>query len=111
MGTRNLICVVYNGRFVLAQRSSFDGYPEGQGAAVVKFLQYSGNIQRLKDGLEHTYEVSESAAIAARNQIDALRGLERVAWQAFLQFRSPELMWEILDYLTPSLPIDRRRHS
>jgi len=58
MGTRNLICVFYKGHFVVAQYGSYDGYPDGQGIAVVKFLRRPGNIQRLKDRLEHTYEQS-----------------------------------------------------
>ena len=103
MGTRNLICVCYNGRFVVAQYGQYDGYPGGQGIAVVGFLRRPGNLQRLKDGLQHTYEAADKEADEAHLQIDHLRGLERVAWRAFLEFKGQMLTQEIMDYLTPSL--------
>ncbi|KAH9204812.1 hypothetical protein DL95DRAFT_398228, partial [Leptodontidium sp. 2 PMI_412] len=55
MGTRNLICVFYKGRFAIAQYTQFDGYPEGQGVEILKFLQDSANVERLKEGLQHIY--------------------------------------------------------
>lgn len=58
MGTRHLICVFYKGRFVVAQFGQFDGYPEGQGVALVKFLRVPTNIPRLEEGLKHIYEWS-----------------------------------------------------
>lgn len=39
MGTRNLTCVVRDGEFVVAQYGQWDGYPSGQGATVLSFLQ------------------------------------------------------------------------
>ncbi|KAK3350309.1 hypothetical protein B0T25DRAFT_439859, partial [Lasiosphaeria hispida] len=59
MGTHNLICVFYNGQFVLTQYCSCDGYPKGQGIDIVKFLQNPKNIQHLKDRLNHTYKASD----------------------------------------------------
>lgn len=53
MGTRSLICVYYKGRFVVAQYTQFDGYPEGQGLQIFKFLLNPTNIIHLKEGLEH----------------------------------------------------------
>ncbi|WEW57653.1 hypothetical protein PRK78_003120 [Emydomyces testavorans] len=53
MGTRSLICVWYKGRFVIAQYTQFDGYPEGQGTTILRFLTVAGNIERLKAGIEH----------------------------------------------------------
>jgi hypothetical protein len=53
MGTRHLICVFYQGRFVVAQYGQYDGYPEEQGVAILKFLRGPLNIQRLKDGLRN----------------------------------------------------------
>ncbi|KAL1970424.1 hypothetical protein VTN77DRAFT_5585 [Rasamsonia byssochlamydoides] len=52
MGTRNLICVFYRGRFVIAQYCQWDGYPEGQGVRILNFLLNSANIDRLKNGLQ-----------------------------------------------------------
>ena len=55
MGTRSLICVYFNGRFVVAQYSRLDGYPyrDGQGMKVWRFLLQPNNIERLKRGLQH----------------------------------------------------------
>lgn len=38
MGTRSLICVFKDGKYKVAQYSQWDGYPEGQGMGVLKFL-------------------------------------------------------------------------
>jgi len=38
MGTRNLTCVMLDGEYKVAQYCQWDGYPEGQGAAVLDFL-------------------------------------------------------------------------
>jgi hypothetical protein len=61
MGTRSLICVFYKGRFVIAQYTQFDGYPEGegQGMKILNFLLDSANIERLKDGLQHVITLSQ----------------------------------------------------
>ncbi|KAH8704016.1 hypothetical protein BGW36DRAFT_287068 [Talaromyces proteolyticus] len=52
MGTRSLICIFYKGRFMVAQYTQFDGYLEGQGWSILKFLVVHGNIDRLKAGME-----------------------------------------------------------
>lgn len=38
MGTRSLICVFKDGEYKVAQYSQWDGYPEGHGIGVLKFL-------------------------------------------------------------------------
>lgn len=53
MGTRSVLCIYYKGRFVVAQYAQFDGYPEGQGLQIFKFLRNPTNIIHLKEGLEH----------------------------------------------------------
>ncbi|KAK3341955.1 hypothetical protein B0T25DRAFT_617503, partial [Lasiosphaeria hispida] len=103
IGTHNLICVFYNGQFVLAQYGSCDGYPKGQGLEIVKFLKNPGNIQRLKDGLNHTFKVSDEVAYVAKRQINNLRGLERLAWDAFIKLKNPLVTIEVIRHLRPSL--------
>jgi hypothetical protein len=39
MGTRHLIAVVHEGEYKVAQYGQWDGYPSGQGAGVLNFLQ------------------------------------------------------------------------
>lgn len=38
MGTRHLISVVLDGEYKIAQYGQWDGYPSGQGQAIVDFL-------------------------------------------------------------------------
>lgn len=38
MGTRHLIAAKVDGEYKLAQYGQWDGYPEGQGVAVLDFL-------------------------------------------------------------------------
>jgi len=38
MGTRNLTVVIYNDKIKVAQYGQWDGYPEGQGRTILKFL-------------------------------------------------------------------------
>lgn len=59
MGTRNLICIWYKGRFMVAQYCQWDGYLEGQGARILEFLLVPGNIERLKKGLTRITPVDD----------------------------------------------------
>lgn len=58
MDTRSLICVVYEGHFIVVQYTQFDGCPTGQGTTILKFLLHSSNIEALKKGLNHIYTAS-----------------------------------------------------
>lgn len=77
MGTRSLICVFYKGRFVIAQYSRWDGYPEGQGARLFKFLSNLANIERLKDGLQHIYTPDEEELNQMNENIEKLQKMIR----------------------------------
>ena len=50
MGTRNLISVIKDGKPVIAQYGQWDGYPSGQGAGVLQFLN-SGDLDKLTNKL------------------------------------------------------------
>lgn len=39
MGTRNLTMMVIDGKFRIAQYGQWDGYPEGQGITILKFMR------------------------------------------------------------------------
>src|SRR5439155_16934748 len=85
MGTSSLICVFLNNGFVIAQFSARDGYPEGQGREILKFLRVTDNIERLKNGLQHTYTIEEDESYEIETQWPTLSStigahiLERVA--------------------------------
>lgn len=51
MGTRNLTAVFFNGEYRVAQYGQWDGYPSGQGATILGFLNADGNIEKLKSQL------------------------------------------------------------
>lgn len=60
MGTRNLICVIKDGEFRVAQYSQWDGYPTGQGKTIVNFLltQYNYGLFRSQiDKVKHLNDV------------------------------------------------------
>ena len=53
MGTRHLIAVYKDGEHKIAQYGQWDGYPEGQGVDVLKFLRRDGNREILFNRLDH----------------------------------------------------------
>ncbi len=50
MGTRHLICVVKDDKYVVAQYGQWDGYPKGQGVHVLNFLKMV-DIEKFKKKL------------------------------------------------------------
>lgn len=48
MGTRNLIAVMVDGQYKIAQYGQWDGYPSGQGRTALGFLKRV-NMERFKD--------------------------------------------------------------
>ncbi|KUI62430.1 hypothetical protein VP1G_09557 [Cytospora mali] len=55
MGTRHLIIIYQDGKYKLAQYGQWDGYPEGQGVAVLKFLSEPNNLTKLVANLDKLY--------------------------------------------------------
>ncbi|NTF17669.1 hypothetical protein G6L37_04600 [Agrobacterium rubi] len=58
MGTRHLVAVHIDGEYKVGQYGQWDGYPSGQGVALLDFLR-SGNIEGLKRNLARTFEPNE----------------------------------------------------
>ncbi|KAL1958184.1 hypothetical protein VTO42DRAFT_5039 [Malbranchea cinnamomea] len=77
MNTRSLICVFFQGRFVVAQYTQFDGYPEGQGVDIFKFIRNSENIQRLKDGLQFVYVPDDEELLEIDKKVEKLSLMNR----------------------------------
>jgi len=59
MGTRNLTCVVLDGEYRIAQYCQWDGYPDGQGTAVLDFLKNRMDINRFKEALKETKWITD----------------------------------------------------
>lgn len=51
MGTRNLTCVVFEGRYKVAQYGQWDGYPSGQGLTILNFLREQFNREQFLKNL------------------------------------------------------------
>ncbi|EEP75759.1 predicted protein [Uncinocarpus reesii 1704] len=86
MGTRSVICIWYKGRFVVAQYTQFDGYPEGQGIKILKFLAAPGNVERLKAGLEHVKIISEEEHNEIAEKVEEDTRAKQAAGAQILQF-------------------------
>ena len=52
MGTRHLIVVYYKGKLYIANYGQWDGYPEGQGKTVLKFVSDPANLAKLKEAFD-----------------------------------------------------------
>ena len=64
MGTRNLTCVVKDGKYCVARYGQWDGYPDGQGAIVCDFimanLQNEDSLALFELRIESLVEISEA---------------------------------------------------
>lgn len=67
MGTRNLVCVVLNKKFKVAQYGQWDGYLDGQGKIVVNFIANEMNLSRFKRALSECRFVSQKESEAIWN--------------------------------------------
>jgi hypothetical protein len=63
MGTRNLTCVIKDGRFRIAQCGQWDGYIEGSGKGILEFLRTT-NLDDFSNRIENT------SFISAKEQVD-----------------------------------------
>jgi hypothetical protein len=57
MGTRNLVCVVKDGEFRVAQYGQWDGYPRGQGQTITEFL-FKAELDHFKSQIDKVRHLS-----------------------------------------------------
>ena len=69
MGTRNLTIVHSNGEYKVAQYGQWDGYPEGLGCQLLKYLK-GINISELRNAVN---SISEMKGPGCRKQLYLLR--------------------------------------
>ena len=62
MGTRHLICVKLDGEYKIAQYGQWDGYPEGAGLEVLRFLRERMEGKRFIENLRLTYFITPDMA-------------------------------------------------
>jgi len=60
MGTRNLTCVMLNGKYRVAQYCQWDGYPSGQGKTILEFLKVMDK-EKFIENLKQTGFITEEA--------------------------------------------------
>ena len=72
MLTHHLLCVVRYSRIVLVQNGEHWGHSEGQVLRLLEFLRLPSNVQRLEEGLHHTYEVSEIEWVTHASEMPSL---------------------------------------
>lgn len=78
MGTRNLTAVVIDGDFKIAQYGQWDGYPEGQGATVLHFLQ-TADLGKFREAVRSLHWITpEEEAARVQGWKDA--GADESGW-------------------------------
>lgn len=110
MGTRNLIMVVYKGKYRVAQYGQWDGYPTGQGYDVLDFCR-----KQLKDAVKRDHFIKQigktkflaDKKIGERYEAEGIKGewitmeeAERMK-EKFPQF-SRDTAAKVLDYINNS---------
>lgn len=78
MGTRNIVCVYYKDKFVIAQYEGHNGYPAVTGVHVLKFLT-PDNMDKFKDGLQfiRVYDGNEMSKSGSSVLDDVANASER----------------------------------
>lgn len=105
MGTRNLIAVMVNGEYKVAQYGQWDGYPDGQGVTVLSFLRKEENIHKLKEKLSNVRFLDEEKDKELIEEYDKAaeadtRTDEQKRW--FKQFLSRDVCAKILQNIIDS---------
>lgn len=71
MGTRNLICVVYDNEYKIAQYSQWDGYFSGQGKTIINFLRQDFNREAFIKNLDTVIYVPDEEVNALWKKMGA----------------------------------------
>lgn len=103
MGTRHIILVKLDNEYKIAQYGQWDGYPSGQGVEILKFLNESNNIEKLKTNLSKVRFIdNERDKIFLKSFLNEqeLRTEEQKAW--FNKYITRDLGAVILDSVANS---------
>lgn len=99
MGTRHLIVVKKDNKNSIAQYGQWDGYPEGQGRDILRFLQDKKAVNKLRESL------SKIRFIDGKRDKDFLDSYDKNApkWSNDLDNRTPEQIRWFETYMTRDL--------
>lgn len=103
MGTRSLTAVVLNGKYKVAQYAQYDGYPSGQGAEALEFVQAISNTDIRPDIREKF--------VAALEKVCFLSDDEIVKEQAQLGIKGQWLTEEMARVFHRRFPFFSREHG
>lgn len=99
MGTRNLTIVHSNGEYKVAQYGQWDGYPEGLGVQLLKYLK-GININELRNAVNDcTYLSKEDFDEINKNIDEARKDNPRFSWQKFYPELSRDTGGDILELI------------
>ena len=69
MGTRNLICVMQNEEYKVAQYASTNGYPSRQGVRILHILRNEETVKKLKENLKKCRWISPAELKICRKNV------------------------------------------
>lgn len=99
MGTRNLTIVHSNGEYKVAQYGQWDGYPEGLGCQLLKYLK-GINISELRNAVNDcTYLTKEEFDEILKKINEAQKDNPKFSWQKFYPELSRDTGGDILDLI------------
>lgn len=99
MGTRNLTIVHKNGEYKVAQYGQWDGYPEGLGATLLKFLQ-SVNMDAFRNAIDNiSFYTQEDLKEIDKRIADMREILPNYTWQKDYSHLSRDCGGDILNQI------------
>lgn len=103
MGTRNLTCVVANGKMQIAQYGQWDGYPSCTGVGILAWLSDpKANFDRLKEAALKTLRMEPDHELEAWTEAEPDFGVVRLILHSdFHDYPSftRDMGFEVLEYL------------
>lgn len=99
MGTRSLTIVCSKGKYKVAQYGQWDGYPEGLGVKLLRYLK-NININELRNSVDKCTYLSEEDFAEINKQIqECKKDNERYDWKEFYPELSRDTGGDILDLI------------
>lgn len=106
MGTRNLICVVQDGEFKVAQYAQFDGHPTRTGEKIRQFLvrEYAEDkLKKFTAQIALTVEATEEALSEAYDAMKTLGDRWSRQYPQFSRDTGPDILDWILEEEAPAV--------
>ena len=100
MGTRNLTVVCKNGEYKVAQYGQWDGYPEGLGSTLLKFLK-NINMKSFRNVIDNVSFYTQEELDEIDKRVDDMKKvLPNYTWQKDYPHLSRDCGGDILNMIT-----------